>query len=78
MLADPNADGQRIYDTTKHLSVDIGPRVAGSDGEQAARDYLEPMLRSYGYDVTEQAFPFDATAYLPARVDLASDAYGAI
>ena len=77
-LADPSADGSRIYETTRQLAAGIGPRVAGTDGEKAARDYLEPILRSYGYDVSEQAFSFDATAYLPARVDLAPDAYPAI
>jgi aminopeptidase YwaD len=67
-----------VYDTTKHLSVDIGPRVAGTDGEKQARDFIEQALRSYGYAVSEQPFPFDATAYLPARVNAGADGFPAI
>ncbi len=77
-LGGEQADGQRIYNTVKHLAVDIGPRVAGTAGEAMARDYLEAMLRSYGYEVSEQAFAFDASAYLPARVDAGADAFPAI
>jgi aminopeptidase YwaD len=63
-------DGQRAYDHVKKLSVDIGPRVAGTPSEITARDYIRSMLESYGYDVSVQDFGFDATAYLPARVDV--------
>ena len=63
-------DGQRAYDHVKRLAVDIGPRVAGTPGEVAARDYLRSTLEAYGYDVTVQDFGFDASAYLPARVDV--------
>ena len=63
-------DGQRAYDHVKKLSVDIGPRVAGTPSEISARDYLRTTLESYGYDVSVQDFGFDASAYLPARVDV--------
>ena len=36
-----------------------------------ARDYIRDTLSSYGYDVSVQDFAFDASAYLPARVDFA-------
>ncbi|MGH7621402.1 MAG: hypothetical protein ACREMU_03595, partial [Gemmatimonadaceae bacterium] len=32
-LANPDADGQQIYDVVQHLAVDIGPRLAGTPGE---------------------------------------------
>ena len=54
----------------KKLSVDIGPRVAGTPSEISARDYIATTLESYGYDVSVQDFGFDASAYLPARVDV--------
>lgn len=77
-VADPNVDGQHIYDTVQHLAVTIGPRLAGTPGEVEARDYIEATLRSYGYDVSAQSFGFDASAFLPARVDTGSDALPAI
>jgi aminopeptidase YwaD len=77
-LGSPNVDGQRIYETVQHLAVAIGPRLAGTPGEVTARDYIEAMLRSYGYDVSEQSFGFDASAFLPARVDSGADALPAI
>jgi aminopeptidase YwaD len=55
-------DGQRAYDHVKKLSVDIGPRVAGTPSEITARDYIRQTLESYGYDVTVQDFGFDASA----------------
>lgn len=55
----------------KKLAIDIGPRVAGTPAEITARDYIRQTLESYGYDVTVQDFGFDASAYLPARVDVA-------
>jgi Zn-dependent M28 family amino/carboxypeptidase len=53
----------------RHLSADIGPRVAGSPEEIEARDYLAAELNSYGYDVTTPSFTFDAEVFLPVRVD---------
>ncbi len=73
-LASPDPDGQRVYDTVKKLAVDIGPRVAGTPREAAARDYLKSALESYGYDMTIQDFGFDASAFLPARVDVGTNA----
>ncbi len=64
-------DGQRAYDHVKKLSVDIGPRVTGTPAEMVARDYIRSTLASYGYDAVVQDFGFDASAYLPARVDVA-------
>jgi Zn-dependent M28 family amino/carboxypeptidase len=58
----------------RKLSVEIGSRVAGTPSEVTARDYIEATLRSYGYDVTAEPFPFDASAFLPARVDVGATA----
>jgi hypothetical protein len=67
----PAVDGQRVYEHVRKLAVEIGPRVAGTPGEVEARDYIRDTLSSYGYDVSVQDFAFDASAYLPARVDFA-------
>ncbi|HYM14622.1 MAG TPA: M28 family metallopeptidase [Dehalococcoidia bacterium] len=49
--------------------MEIGPRVAGTPAEITARDFLAATLRSYGYAVTVPPFPFDASGFLPAKVD---------
>jgi len=58
-----------VYESVRKLAVEIGPRVAGTAGEIAARDYISAALRDDGYDVTAQEFGFDASDFLPARVD---------
>ena len=40
----------------KHLSVDIGPRVAGTEGEKKASEYLQKQFESLGYEVELQEF----------------------
>jgi hypothetical protein len=39
--------------------VDLGPRPAGSEAIQKARDYIEAELRQSGWEVTRQAFTDD-------------------
>jgi len=36
--------------------VDLGPRTPGSDAIVKARDYIKDQLKSFGWEVTEQAF----------------------
>ncbi|MBI5289438.1 MAG: M28 family peptidase [Chloroflexi bacterium] len=66
----PAVDGARALEHVRTLSVDIGPRVAGTADEITARDYLKAELESYGYDVTTPEFEFDASLFLPVSVDL--------
>ena len=75
-LRDREASGERALAHVRALSVEIGPRVAGTDGERAAVAYIRSELERYGYDVTTPGFPFDASAFLPARVDVGGEAYG--
>jgi glutaminyl-peptide cyclotransferase len=51
-------DGSRALEDIRHL-VAIGPRVAGTSGAQAARDYIKKQLQSAGLTVVEQ--PFEAS-----------------
>ena len=74
-ILDPEPDGERALDAVRELSVEIGPRVAGTDGEQKTVDYVRGELERYGYDVTVEPFAFDASAFLPARVDAGGTAY---
>jgi aminopeptidase YwaD len=72
-LGPPELDGARAFEHVRVLTQDIGPRVAGSDGEIAARDYIERTLESYGYEVTVQEFAFDGTRYRNANITIGSD-----
>jgi aminopeptidase YwaD len=69
-VGSPEVDGDRVYASVRKLAVEIGPRIAGTPGEIAARDYAAATFESYGYDVELQPFPFDASAFLPVRVDV--------
>lgn len=48
-------DGERALHHIRQL-VGIGPRVAGTDGARAARDYIRRHLEAAGLRVQEQAF----------------------
>jgi glutaminyl-peptide cyclotransferase len=54
----PAFNGHRAYDDIRQL-VAIGPRVAGTAGAQAARDYITQQLQSAGLTVVEQPFEAD-------------------
>lgn len=44
-------------DTLRDLSVNIGPRVEGTAGDEAAANYLANKLRGYGYSVGIEEVP---------------------
>jgi aminopeptidase YwaD len=50
------------------LSVDIGIRAGGTDGERRAADYLRDELTSWGYAAEEQPFPIQV--YKPISTTL--------
>lgn len=51
-------NGQRAFEDVRQL-VAIGPRVAGTPGAQAARDYIKKQLEAAGLTVVEQPFEVD-------------------
>jgi glutaminyl-peptide cyclotransferase len=53
----PPFNGQRAFEDIRQF-VAIGPRVAGTPGAQAARDYIKKQLQAVGLPVVEQ--PFEA------------------
>jgi glutaminyl-peptide cyclotransferase len=57
----PGFDGERAFEDVRQL-VAIGPRVAGSPGAQAARDYIRKQLQAVGVRVEDQ--PFEAATPL--------------
>lgn len=54
----PPPDAARALEHIRHLSVDIGPRPAGSEAERAAAAYLAAQLTEAGYDATIEEFTF--------------------
>ncbi len=50
-------DADRALDHLRHLSVEIGPRVASSPEEREAAEYLAGVLEGFGYAVEIQDFP---------------------
>ncbi|VEF48841.1 aminopeptidase [Bacillus freudenreichii] len=54
-------DKERIYQHVYDLSVDIGIRVAGTEGEMAAVNYIANQYRSLGLEVEIQ--PFELQTY---------------
>jgi hypothetical protein len=56
--ATPKFDGARAFADIRQL-VAIGPRVAGTPGAQAAREYIRKELQAVGVSVEEQ--PFEAS-----------------
>jgi glutaminyl-peptide cyclotransferase len=59
--APPKFNGNRAYEDIRQL-VAIGPRVAGTPGAQAAREYIRKQLQQAGVTVEEQ--PFEVTTPL--------------
>lgn len=71
--------GQQAYQHVLSLAEEIGSRPTGTAAEEAAARYIAQQFRSYGFEVTEQPFPFqdqEATAEIvsPQRVVLAAAA----
>ena len=54
-------DGARAFEHARQL-VDIGPRVAGTDGARAARAYIAKQMDALGLQAIEQ--PFEAATPL--------------
>lgn len=50
-------DSDKVMDHIEHLSVDIGPREAGSNAEKAGAEYIKNVMKSYGYDTTIEEAP---------------------
>lgn len=54
----PQASGPGAFAHVRALSQEIGPRLAGTAGDERGADYIARVLRGFGYAVELQAFPF--------------------
>lgn len=52
-------DASRAFEHTRKLSVDLGKRVAGTQGSVTAADYIAGEFEKSGLQVTRQAFTFE-------------------
>ncbi|MFJ7934601.1 M28 family peptidase [Sporosarcina sp. NPDC096371] len=50
-------DADIAMEHVKRLSVDIGPREAGTQGEREGAEYIESVLKSYGYETAIEEAP---------------------
>lgn len=49
-LKEANKNSQLAYDIVKSLTVEVGPRIAGSSGDKKAVAWAEAMLNEMGFD----------------------------
>ncbi|MCZ6546359.1 MAG: M28 family peptidase, partial [Chloroflexi bacterium] len=82
MIVEPAPyDNDFALTVLRALTVEIGPRARGTEGELAAADYLTATFESLGYEVERQAFtlPFESVSLVEVVVDgtaLTADAFG--
>lgn len=62
-------DGGRVLEHARVLAEEIGPRVAGTEAEMAAIDYVADALEEFGYDVSVEPFSFDGDRFAPGFVE---------
>lgn len=56
----PTFDPGQALEHIRALSVGIGIRAAGTEGEQRAAEYIRGQLASYGYQTFTQGFTFES------------------
>jgi len=71
-------DGQRAYDHIRYLSMDIGPRVRGSDGDKKAAGYIRSYFESLGLKVWEQVFDVEYALLINHKVEILEPSLGEV
>lgn len=66
---------ETIWNHDHHLSVDIGPRVAGTPAEDAAADYVAGLFEEFGFDVERETFPARVQNYADITPSRYQDGY---
>ncbi|WP_164215301.1 M20/M25/M40 family metallo-hydrolase [Virgibacillus sp. YIM 98842] len=69
------AYGDIALDHISHLADEIGERVAGTSGEEQARDYLYQTFKDLGYDVEVQPFIFGSNGQESSNVIATKEGY---
>lgn len=63
-----NLDPDRLLGHAQVLSEEIGPRVAGTAGANAAVDYIAAEFERYGYEVSVDEFTFEGNRFTPGSI----------
>ncbi len=71
-------DGKRAYEHLKHLSLDIGSRLGGSESEREAANYIADYLRSLGLETRLQEFPVRTYSLVEKRLEVLEPTLGEI
>ncbi len=71
-------DGQRAYDHVHHLSVNIGPRLCGTDKELEAIEYVRAAFESFGLPAVVQEFRMANDQPIESRLEILEPALGEI
>ncbi len=71
-LGNPEFDSSRALELVRALSVDIGIRAAGTEGEKQAANYIRDELAKYGYDASLQPFPIETFADVNTSLEVVS------
>lgn len=76
-LGSDHFEAGRALAHIQELAGTIGPRVAGSSGEDRAIRYIAAQFRDAGYTVEIQPFSFDGDPFRPAEVTTAAGTHAA-
>ncbi|HLC28738.1 MAG TPA: M28 family peptidase [Dehalococcoidia bacterium] len=71
-VGNPEFDSARALELVRALSVDIGSRAAGTDGERRAATYIRDGLATYGYHASLQPFPIQSFVDVSTSLELLS------
>ena len=71
-------DGDRALAHIQKLATEIGPRVAGTDGERKAADYIAAQFSSYGYSVEKPEFTYSGDRFRSATLKVSGRTFEAI
>ena len=77
-LGPPTHEGDRAYAHIQKLATEIGPRVAGTEGERKAADYIAAQFASSGYSVEKPEFSYTGDRFRAATLKIAGQPFEAI
>ena len=77
-IGPPSHEGDRAYAHVQKLATEIGPRVAGSEGERKAADYIASQFASSGYSVEKQPFSYTGDRFRAATLRVSGKPFEAI